>query len=264
MVKYCGEHRGQVQCLVVYAVNRFARNAADHLTVRASLAAMGIRLCSVTEPLDDTSEGKLLEGIFTVLSEFDNAKRSDRTTAGMKARLERGGWPFPVPPGYRKVAHQGVVQDPEQAPLVRTAFELYATGQFTKREVLDRVTAAGLRTPKGKVMASQTFDRLLANPIYAGSLVVAAWGVNVRGAFEPIVTPELFEIVQARLEGRRPTVTPHKRFHPDFPLRHFVRCGACDRPLTASWSRGRNAKYPYYFCQAADCKAVSERKEKLE
>jgi hypothetical protein len=42
---------------------------------------------------------------------------------------------------------------------------------------------------------------------------------------------------------------PRQRNHPDFPLRGFVRCEACGRPLTGSWSKGRNGHYAYYHCQ---------------
>jgi recombinase-like zinc beta ribbon protein len=42
---------------------------------------------------------------------------------------------------------------------------------------------------------------------------------------------------------------PRQRNHPDFPLRGFVRCDVCGRPLTGSWSKGRNGHYAYYHCQ---------------
>lgn len=81
--------------------------------------------------------------------------------------------------------------------------------------------------------------------------------------FEPIVTPELFARVQA-LDGRRPSVESRHRDPPDFPLHRFVRCGACDRPLTGSWSRGRSGHYAYYRCANRDCRAVNVTKPRLE
>src|SRR6202521_6407145 len=55
-----------------------------------------------------------------------------------------------------------------------------------------------------------------------------------------------------------------QRNNPDFPLRNFVRCGCCDRPLTASWSTGRNSRYAYYRCQNRTCKSVNLRREDME
>lgn len=61
------------------------------------------------------------------------------------------------------------------------------------------------------------------------------------------------------------SVTPKRHLdHPDFPLRRFVRCGACDTPLTGSWSKGRSKHYPYYRCRQSGYNAVSIRKEQLE
>src|ERR1017187_7615337 len=80
--------------------------------------------------------------------------------------------------------------------------------------------------------------------------------------FRIIIDQETFDRVQAILKGRRPTLTPHERNHPDFPLRVFVKCATCGQPMTGSWSRGRNKKYPYYYCPGR-CRGINVRKEKL-
>ena len=46
----------------------------------------------MTEPIDDTSTGKLMEGVLAAFAQFDNDVRSDRTRAGMRAALELGRW----------------------------------------------------------------------------------------------------------------------------------------------------------------------------
>ena len=56
---------------------------------------------------------------------------------------------------------------------------------------------------------------------------------------------------------------PRPRNHPDFPLRGSVRCDACGRPLTGSWSKGRNGHYAYYHCQR-QCRTVNISKAVLE
>ncbi len=64
------------------------------------------------------------------------------------------------------------------------------------------------------------------------------------------------------LSGKRSV--PHKRQSEDFPLRGFVRCADCDKPLTAGWSRGRNQKYARYWCWTKGCGAVGVRRDELE
>ena len=93
---------------------------------------------------------------------------------------------------------------------------------------------------------------------------VPRWGVRQPSNAPALVKREVFDKVQALLDGKRPTIVPRMRRHPDFPLRHFVRCALCDRPLTASWSKGRSQRYAYYRCQNRSCRAVNVRREAME
>ncbi|MFL6436609.1 MAG: recombinase family protein [Terriglobales bacterium] len=268
LLVYCRENKGRVKIVIVYAVNRFARAQYDHAILRAQLAKLGISLRSVTEPIDDTSMGKLMEGMLASFAQFDNDVRAERTTAGMKARLEHGGWTFKPPLGYVKSVEASgrktLAPDPIRAPLVIEAFQMFATGQYTKRQVLDKITAVGLRTKAGKKLSPQSFGQMLGKPIYAGRIEVRDWGAKHRANFPQLVSDDTFDAVQLLLRGKRPSLRPRSRNHPDFPLRHFVRCGACDRPLTAAHCKGRSKRYAYYFCQNHVCRAVNTRREQFE
>jgi site-specific DNA recombinase len=104
---------------------------------------------------------------------------------------------------------------------------------------------------------------MLTNRLYAGFVHVPEFGVSQRGDFEPLVSEETFYRVQAILEGRTQVTGPRKRARPDFPLKGLVRCEACGKTLTASWSKGRNGHYAYYHCWR-QCRAVNVTKAKLE
>ncbi len=266
LLRYCRLHKGRVHFVVVYNLTRFAREKYGHFALRAHLQSLGISLRSVTEPIDDTSTGKLMEGVLAAFAQFDNDVRSDRTRAGMKAALELGRWTFPAPLGYLnapKWSKASLVHDPERGPLVRQAFEDLATGQFTKQEVIARATEAGLRSRKGLKLSPQSFGQMMRNPIYAGKVESPDYGVSTKGNFEPLVDEATFYRAQAILDGRVVVAGPRQRNHPDFPLRGFVRCETCGRPLTGSWSKGRNGHYAYYHCQR-QCRAVNVSKAVLE
>src|SRR2546426_4919631 len=163
-LKYCRTHKGKVHFVVVFNLTRFAREKYDHFALRAHLKSLGISLRSATEPIDDTSTGKLMEGVLASFAQFDNDVRSDRTRAGMRAALELGRWTFPAPIGYLnapKWAGKSLTPDPERAPLVKQAFEEFATGRFTKHEVMARVTRLGLRTRRGHALSPQSFGQML-------------------------------------------------------------------------------------------------------
>jgi DNA invertase Pin-like site-specific DNA recombinase len=267
MLSHCRDKKGQVKWVVVYNLTRFSRNSHDHLATRVMLNKYGVKLRSVTETIDETSQGKFMESIMTAVGQLDNDVKGDRTIVGMKAAVAAGRWVSKAPLGYRNSGDKtgaSLICDPERGPLVRQAFELFATGLHTAQGVLEIVTAAGLRTRSGKPVPKQSFNQLLIKPVYAGWVEVSGWCEKQRGDFEPLVSQEIFDRVQAILSGKRASVMPRLRNHPDFPLRHFVRCGHCGRPLTASWSKGRREKYANYRCQNKDCKSVSITKAKLE
>ena len=97
LLQFCRTNKGRVQFVVVFNLTRFARDKYDHFALRAHLKSLGISLRSATEPIDDTSTGKLMEGVLAEFAQFDNDCRSDRTRAGMKAALELGRWTFLAP-----------------------------------------------------------------------------------------------------------------------------------------------------------------------
>ena len=89
---------------------------------------------------------------------------------------------------------------------------------------------------------------------------------RIKGLHRPIVTEDLFNRVQDVLEGKKPVTAPRRKVNPDFPLKHFVRCGVCGTPLTACFSRSKNGKlYGYYYCYKVGCRAVkSVAKREME
>ena len=135
----------KIHVLVVTNVDRFARDAFDHAIVRRHLAGLGVTLRSVSQPIDETPAGKFMEGIFAALSQLDNEVRGSRTKAGMQEALRRGQWVWKPPLGY--LADGKTMQlDPERAPLMRLGFERFASGLYTRVQVLEVMTDHGLRT----------------------------------------------------------------------------------------------------------------------
>ena len=267
LLQYCRSNKGRVQFVVVFNLTRFAREKYDHFALRAHLKSLGISLRSATEPIDDTSTGKLMEGVLAAFAQFDNDVRSDRTRAGMRAALELGRWTFLAPLGYMNAPRamgKSLILDPERASLVRRAFQDFATGRFTKQEVRANITALGLKTRRGQPVPSQTFDAMLRNQVYIGRVDVPDYGVSTRGDFEPLVSEKVFYRVQAILDGRLEMTAPRQRNDPDFPLRGYVRCESCGKPLTASWSKGRSDYYAYYHCRPGCHAASNIAKTKLE
>ena len=61
LLTFCRLNKGRVHFVVVFNLTRFARDKYDHFALRSHLQSLGISLRSATEPIDDTSTGKLRE-----------------------------------------------------------------------------------------------------------------------------------------------------------------------------------------------------------
>jgi len=264
MIAYCTSKNANVQYVVVFDLSRWSRNAEDSLVYSAALARKGVLLRSTREVVDETPQGIFLKGLFSLVHQLDNDTRAMRTTIGMRQALANGRWTWKQPIGYSRVGvgrESKLVIDPVAAQLVRRAFERIATGLYTKQQVLAELTAQGLRRRSGKQLTPQDFQRMLTNQFYVGMVSSPKWQTTHAGEHPPLIDRETFDRVQAILSGRRTAVVPHLRNRDDFPLRNFVRCGACQRPLTGSIVK---EKYAYYYCPNSGCRAAKARREVFE
>lgn len=258
LIDYCRTHKGQVDALLVWKVDRFARNVADHFNVKATLAKAGVRIVSVTEPIDGNPEGRLMETILAGFAQFDNDVRAMRTVQGMKRKLQEGLFPWHPPLGYKTVTQNGNKKTQPDEPdeprfnLLKRAWKEFLTGAHTKADIVRIMRAWGLETKTGSPLTPQAVDRLFENPFYAGFVVDPWTGEEHQGLHIPMVSKEEFAAVQAIIK-RRSQSRPHCRHREEFPLRGLVRCPACHWFLTASLSRGRSARYPYYHCHNRSC-----------
>jgi site-specific DNA recombinase len=253
----------KIHVFVVTNVDRFARDAFDHAIVRRHLAGLGVTLRAVSQPIDETPAGKFMEGIFAALSQLDNEVRGSRTKAGMQEALRRGQWVWRPPLGYLPDG-KSMQPDPERAPLVRLGFERFATGLYTRVQVLEILMAQGLRTLRGGELTPQKWGEMLSNRLYIARISQPTWDIDAAGNWPPLVDEDTFWRCQSllRTDG---LVVPKERNNPDFPLRGFLACAHCRTPLTGSWSKGRNQRYAYYHCPPkAHCRRTNVPRQELE
>ena len=251
MIKYCQENKGRLKYVLVWKVDRFARRTEDHVTLRALLLKLGIQLLSATEPIENSNTGKLMETILAGFAEFDNGVRSERSSNGMKARLAEGGWVHAAPIGYRNVKDllkRPTLEPDDMAPKVQNLLKEVATGAYTKQQSVVLAHQLGIRSKAGNLVAPNTVYKMITNPVYAG-LIKGKMVDGVRpGLHAALITQDELQAIEDALAGRKRTIRPPNRSNPEWPLRQFVRCPKCNRPMTGSTSRGRSGMYPYYHC----------------
>jgi DNA invertase Pin-like site-specific DNA recombinase len=258
LVDFCRQNKGSVDTVLVWKIDRFARNVADHYSIKTTLLKYGVRVASVTEPIDSDPTGKLMEGVLASVAQFDNDVRAMRTVQGMRRRIQEGIFPWGPPFGYKSAVTRGEKKNLPDLPneptfsLLQRAWKLFATGAYTKAETGRLMESWGLASVGGGSFGPQTLYQFFTNPYYKGVLVDPWDGQEHEGKHTPMVTKEEFARVQGVITRRNRSV-PHQKDRPEFPLRGFVRCDACQHTLTGAFSQGRSQRYPYYLCQGKSC-----------
>ena len=260
--------RGTVQHLVVYDLSRFARDQFVHLTLKRALASLGVTLRSATQPIADDENGRLLEGMLSVMNQWENEMRAKKIREGMRETARRGRWAHRAPIGYLNGratdGSKSIELDPARAELVRVLFGLLADG-LGILAVRDRLKELGLRSWRGRILDCQDIRRIASSPFYVGTVRSLGNGIETIGGHPPLVARATWLRAQAALSkgpaGAARATVPED----DFPLRGLALCASCGRPLTASWSRGKLGKrYGYYYCFQRGCRATKVRRETLE
>ena len=131
-----------------------------------------MQLHSVTETLEDSASGKLVEGILASIAEFYSANLGQEIRKGMDQKAAQGGWPVRAPFGYRNTRRDGpgrrgesVLEPDQQAKLVAWAFECYATGWLSLAALTEALAEKGLRNRLGKPPGISAIHRMLRNPV---------------------------------------------------------------------------------------------------
>lgn len=255
MLEYVAEN--SVDFVIVHKVDRLARNREDDVEINRMLGKAGVRLVSTTESIDETPSGMLLHGIMSSIAEFYSRNLANEVVKGMSQKVRGGGTVSRAPLGYRNIRttdtegreYRTVTLDPERAPLVRQAFELYATGEWTLAALADHLTSHGLMTLATPNVASKPMDKnklnkILLNPYYKG--MVKFQGVYHPGKHESLIDEHTWQIVQdtmtAHMNGER------TRKHPHF-LKGTVFCGTCGARLGIHMTKSKSGDiYPYFVC----------------
>jgi DNA invertase Pin-like site-specific DNA recombinase len=245
-----------VEALIVHKVDRLARNRLDDALLYKRLVGMGVQLISATENIDETPAGQLMHGMLASFAEFYSNNLAAEVKKGLQQKHASGGTPFRPPIGYKPhrvmIGSQDirtVVLDDERAPLVRMAFQLYASGDWRLIKLTAHLTQLGLTTRPSakraaKPLAVSTLYTMLTNEYYTG--IVIYQGKRVVGRHEPLVDDVTFAKVQTLLSANRHGECASKHEH---YLRSTVFCECCGGRLLFGRHRSQTGThYEYFSC----------------
>ncbi len=282
MLEYVKENADRVDYVIVHKVDRLARNRGDDVDIMRTLRECGVQLVSASESIDDTPAGMLLHGIKSSIAEFYSQNLANEVKKGINEKVKNGGTVSRAPIGYaniRRIDEKGreertVVVDEERAPLIKLAFEEFATGNWTVADLAEHLAACGLTTratPKFPAVpiGKNALNALLNNPYYKGTVVYN--GVEYQGSHTPLVSADLWQqaqdVLSSHVNGER------TRVHPHF-LKGSLYCRSCGSRMIITYAKSRSGvRYPYFVCagrhnKVKDCKQkavlISEVERQVE
>lgn len=259
MLRYITSHKGEIDTLIIYKIDRLSRDSADYQSIKGVLSKYGISIHSLTEPIEDNPVGRFIENTMSNIAQLDNEIRGDRARNGTIEALKQGRWVYAAPYGYIQRGGRGkanLIINEKEASIVTNIFNYLAEGGHTIEDARKYALKLGMKNKKGGLYPKASFHRLVRKPIYKGFISVPNMEIYTKGTFEPIVEPKVFDQVQQIIDGKNNNPPVYRKIHPDFPLRGTVLCPKCNKKLTANWSK---KKYPYYKCSY--CKNVNLKRK---
>ena len=251
--------------VIVYKLDRFARNRYDSATYKAKLKKNGVRVISATENISDTPEGIILESLLEGMAEYYSAELAQKVKRGMHEsamKCKTNG--VAVPFGY-KIVNQRFEIDETTAQAARKIFELYAEGTPIV-DILAMLNAKGYKTTRGGAFNKGSLHRMLENEKYIG--VYKYGDVVIPDGIPAIIDKKLFRKARLRAEANKRTMGKNKA-KTEYILTPKLHCGYCKKLITGESGKGKSgAVYNYYKCfgrkQKNGCKKSSMRKDELE
>ncbi len=247
---------GKAAGVVMHKIDRSARNFFDWAKI-GELADSGVDVHFATESLDFRSRGgRLTANIQMAVAEDYVRNLRTEIFKGQRGQLERGFYPFSAPIGYRNNGKRQLKTiDPIKGPMVKLAFELYGSGQYSLHSLRHELARRGYTRDNGQPYSKGCLEAFLANPFYAGIIRIKRTGEVFEGAHEPLISTELFERVVAIRAGKSgKKTTRHNHL-----FRGLFRCGQCGRSMIPERQKG----HVYYRCQFPGCPGNCVREECL-
>ena len=126
----------QFQVVIVWKLDRCARNRYDSAIYKAKLKKFGVKVISAMENITDNPEGIILEGMLESMAEYYSAKLSQNVRRGQRESVLKGQHLGGIASLGFRVENKRLVRCEKTAPLIEYIFEQYAAG-VPKKVIVD-------------------------------------------------------------------------------------------------------------------------------
>jgi len=260
MVNEC--KKKEVQAVLVWKTDRFARNTQDSLYYKMKLEKLGVDLISITQPIDTSSpEGNLMYTMLASMDEYysKNLASNVRRALNYNANqcLSNGGT---APLGYDIIDRKYVINEKE-SKIVQFIYNKYLEG-YSYYDIIELCNKNGYKTKKSQEFKKNSIYEILHNEKYTGTYIYNKSSGNnrhkineniikIENAFAPIISKEQFQQVQDKTEKNKRSSAQYKA-NEVYLLSGIMFCGKCGSKYTGQTTHKmkNNNEYTssYYVC----------------
>jgi len=239
MLQYASLHKASV--ILCEKIDRLTRNLKDAATVDDWVkedVKREVHFIKESFVLNGNTRAheNLVWDMKVAIARFYTNNLSEEVRKGQKEKLAQGWIPMRAKLGYKTIGEKGHkihIIDEEKAPFVRKMFELYSTGNYSLKALVAVMYKDGLRNEAGTKVLKSRMHELLSESFYCG---LNRWkGQLSQGQHEPLISQELFDMVQERLT-RKVANPQYKKHLPIFKAK--IGCVECGGTITWYTQKG--------------------------
>ena len=233
---------GKFECVLVYKLDRFARNRYDSALYKKKLRDNGVKVVSATENITDSPEGIIMEGLLEAMDEYYSAELGRKMRRGKEESFRKGRFiGHRAPFGYKVVDHRLVI-DEAAAPIAQEIFQRFADGERQSKIIAD-LNKRGILNAAGHKWSKVNMSYMLSNRIYIGVYAIST--MEGESNWPAIISKEVFDKAQEQKEASTHRARESRTDY-DYILTGKMICANCGAHVCGvSTAHG---KYHYYLC----------------
>ena len=255
----------QWQAVLVYKLDRFARNNYESVVNKKRLKDNNVKLISAMENITDTPEGRMMECLLEGMNQYFSEELMQKVKRGLKESWLKGN-----ATGGRKVFGYDVVDqkyliNEKEAATIVEIFTKYSQG-YTAEEIARSLKERGIKYHNDKPLTNRIIFKLLHKRKYTGK--VEHGGIVYDKIFPQIISDELWQKIEMIHQHNKIAPSSKKAVY-EYILTGKLVCGICHKKMSgASGSSKAKRVHYYYVCtshkKGDKCTTTSVQKDYLE
>ena len=253
--------KGNFDAVIMYTLDRFARNRYDSAIYKAKLKKNGVKVFYAKQPMPDTPEGIILESVLEGYAEYYSENLSRNIKRGLKENalqcIATGGAGLPL--GYTVGEDRKYKIEPVGAKIVQEIYQMYADG-MSATQIINVCNERGYKTVRGNQFNKNSLRTILKNDKYIG--VYRFMDIVIEGGMPAIIDKKLFDKVQEKLQHNF-SARARNKAKEDYLLTTKLFCGHCGSPMVGESGTSKTGKVHFYY-KCVDRKRKHNCTKKIE